>query len=132
PPALARIVARRAARPLPAGEPLAAPAPPAGPRGARGSLAKPASSARPGVFLRAPKMAGAGGFEPPDARSKVSCLTAWPRPTNRTGFPSRSVRSHQRDPGVMATGLEETAMEKCSGRLARGNGEVKRRGTRRG
>src|SRR5204863_8903319 len=33
-----------------------------------------------------PGMAGAGGFEPPDARSKVSCLTAWPRPTNRTGF----------------------------------------------
>src|SRR5439155_5462751 len=89
-------------------------------------------SPRPGVFRRAPRMAGAGGFEPPDARSKVSCLTAWPRPTNRTGFPSRSVRSHQRDPGVMATGLEETAMEKCSGRLARGNGEVKLRGTRRG
>src|SRR5206468_6512451 len=78
------------------------------------------------------KMAGAGGFEPPDARSKVSCLTAWPRPTNRTGFPSRSVRSHQRDPGVMATGLEETAMEKCSSRLARGKEEVKPRGTRRG
>src|SRR5690242_20353622 len=40
--------------------------------------------------LRPREMAGAGGFEPPDARSKVSCLTAWPRPTNRTGFPSRT------------------------------------------
>src|SRR5262249_11972798 len=63
-------------------------------------------------------MAGAGGFEPPDARSKVSCLTAWPRPTNRTGFPSRSVPRRGRGDGRGPR--EETAGEKpgkCSGPL---------------
>src|SRR5439155_3741671 len=64
-------------------------------------------------MLRSPplaqRMAGAGGFEPPDARSKVSCLTTWPRPTNRTGFPSRS---GLRESGVMAIGPKERHAEK--------------------
>ena len=63
------------------------------------------------------KLAGAGGFEPPDARSKVSCLTTWPRPTNRTGFPSRS-GARNRASGVMATGPERCrAAGKAAGRL---------------
>ena len=67
------------------------------------------------------RLAGAGGFEPPDARSKVSCLTAWPRPTNRTGFPSRSVRTSPpgagrcRAIGVMATGPKDSDCRKARG-----------------
>ena len=42
---------------------------------------------QPGPSPPAPaELAGAGGFEPPYARAKVSCLTAWPRPTNERGF----------------------------------------------
>src|SRR5437868_14912336 len=33
------------------------------------------------------KMVGAGGFEPPYTRSKVLCLTAWPRPSNQRIMP---------------------------------------------
>src|SRR6185369_14305102 len=44
------------------------------------------NAVEPGSIPLPQKLAGAGGFEPPDPRSKVSCLTAWPRPTNERGF----------------------------------------------
>src|SRR5437867_1262581 len=54
----------------------------------------PAGAPRPGPGEPAELgLAGAGGLEPPVPRSKVSCLTIGPRPTNRTGFPSRSARA---------------------------------------
>ena len=31
-------------------------------------------------------LAGAGGFEPPNAATKKRCLTAWPRPNTHTLF----------------------------------------------
>jgi hypothetical protein len=76
------------------------------------------------------RLAGAGGFEPPYARSKVSCLTAWPRPTNRTGFPSRSV-PRSREVGVDGYWPRESQMRRSAGRLAGGAVRVKRRACRR-
>jgi hypothetical protein len=65
------------------------------------------------------RLAGAGGFEPPDARSKVSCLTTWPRPTNRTGFPLRSFRAARETfgcaSGVMAIGPRDDRRGKARG-----------------
>src|SRR5260221_5193962 len=63
-----------------------------GPRGGCGSdvrcVLQEFTAGQPEASPPAPgaEMAGAGGFEPPYARAKVSCLTAWPRPTNERGF----------------------------------------------
>src|SRR6516164_7686629 len=58
----------------------------------------------------ASKMAGAGGFEPPYAGAKVSCLTAWPRPTNERGF--RHGPPAVKRGGVKAAGPENRLWEK--------------------
>ena len=50
------------------------------------SMSREKQSPGPDPRPRRHEVAGAGGFEPPNARAKVSCLTAWPRPTNERGF----------------------------------------------
>jgi hypothetical protein len=73
------------------------------------------------------RLAGAGGFEPPYARAKVSCLTAWPRPTNRTGFPSRSALANAKS-GWMAAGPESHCWRRSGVRVAGESARVKSRG----
>src|SRR3954451_1049093 len=68
-----------------------------------------------------PKLVGAGGFEPPDARSKVWCLTTWRRPSAKPG----AGRPRARD--VSLHGPEGVAemdlLDLLQGFLRRGGGE---------
>src|SRR5215471_1221269 len=77
-----------------------------------------------------PVVAGAGGFEPPSARSKVSCLTSLATPHQQNGFPLRS------DPagrlGVLANGPGKKLQEKSRGRVAAGVAGCQRTDARRG
>src|SRR5262245_20723650 len=69
----------------------------------------------PGSVRPPHRLAGAGGLEPPDARYKVSCLTAWPRPTNERGFRDGPSRGLGPRVGVLATGQRRTARRKAGG-----------------
>src|SRR5262245_62399225 len=60
-------------------------------------------------FLPRQKMAGAGGFEPPNAGAKVPCLTAWPRPTNERGF-------RHGPPADFPGGVKAAGPENCCGK----------------